>query len=106
MIVHGANRSTRNAGREAGNKAGGWNRLNERVDSLHCVREVERQERSEMSAKEIKVGDVVRLKGYKISMTVEKITEYGIECVWFDPDQQVQRGRFQLETIVKVENSL
>ena len=48
------------------------------------------------------VGDVVKLKGSAMLMTVEKFPDSSVVwCVWFDDTQKVQRGVFPSECIIK-----
>lgn len=49
---------------------------------------------------EFHVGDVVVLKSGSIRMTVQKFFDGNeVQCVWFDPKQELQVGTFVLQTL-------
>ena len=45
--------------------------------------------------KELEVGDVVKLKGGQVKMTVEAVLDNKIKCVWFDVKNQLKRDEFK-----------
>ena len=47
----------------------------------------------------LKVGDVVRVKGTTMKMTVNYITSLVIETVWFDANNNLNRDSFSKETL-------
>jgi uncharacterized protein YodC (DUF2158 family) len=54
-----------------------------------------------MDEKEFKIGDVVQLKSGGYKMTVEKIFNSNVECVWFG-DGELNRGKFFKAILSKV----
>ena len=48
---------------------------------------------------DLKVGDVVQLTSGGPKMTVEIAGASRSGCVWFDPQQQLQRGEFKNELL-------
>lgn len=51
--------------------------------------------------KQWEVGDVVQLKSGGPQMTVERIWEEDVECVWFDDKRVIQRATFIKALVAK-----
>ena len=47
------------------------------------------------------IGDVVRLKSGGMPMTVEYANEGETKCIWFDAQNQCQRGGFRTGSLEK-----
>ncbi|MEJ7604533.1 MAG: DUF2158 domain-containing protein [Kofleriaceae bacterium] len=47
----------------------------------------------------MKAGDVVRLKGGGPRMTVEVVDDGGVQCVWFDSTDRLQRDTYDAELV-------
>ena len=54
-------------------------------------------------SKEIHVGEVVRLNGEKINMTIIKKHGENITAVWFDIFNRLQTGDFHSDALTKIE---
>ena len=58
-----------------------------------------------MTTEEIKQGDVVQLKSGGPTMTVETVAEDLLEltafCTWFDKNNVLQSGKFQVTSLKK-----
>lgn len=48
----------------------------------------------------LNIGDLVTAG--KELMTVERVDDNGVHCVWFDKDDQLQRFAFDSESVIKV----
>jgi len=55
-----------------------------------------------MANDEFKVGDVVKLKSGGLKMTIESIDGNVVNCQWFDKDNALKYGYFNMDTLVKV----
>lgn len=56
---------------------------------------------------EIKKGDVVRLRGSNVTMTVEAVNGNGIvECIWHDAQGVLHEHSFYPETLQKAQEDL
>lgn len=56
-----------------------------------------------MKTTDLKIGDVVRLRGADVCMTVDSIERRDVECAWFDTNGACHRAWFKYETLVKIQ---
>lgn len=52
--------------------------------------------------KELEVGEVVRLNGSQVKMTVEVVFDTKVKCVWFDAKNQLRREEFKKSIVKRV----
>ena len=57
-----------------------------------------------MMREQYEVGNVVKLKGSMVPMTVSRtFTDNNtVDCVWFDTNNELQRGSFVNETLERI----
>ncbi len=48
---------------------------------------------------DFKAGDVVRVKGTDVKMTIHSVSSKYITCIWFDKDNHFQRLGFATEIL-------
>jgi uncharacterized protein YodC (DUF2158 family) len=60
------------------------------------------KEEKELKEIEFVAGDVVKLKGSHVIMTVEAVLDNKVKCVWFDVNNHLHRDEFKKITLLHI----